>query len=226
MSVSSTLLQKYKDLYKQSTQHPLTNELCLGTLPDSILLTYLVQDLKYFKIGLNMFAKTLSVCDHLPSMITLGKQIGFICNDEHDYFERCINELKQSSDVRQSVPNMVVSNPKPLPQVGKYIEFVEYLVHDSQSYPELITALYVMEQVYLEWAQLNLDQHKVPQDLAYKYQQWIDLHSGTDFTIWTQFLKSEVDRVGDTDLVKCEEAFKKTLELEVSFFDACYNYRE
>lgn len=227
MPVANKLLEKYGSVYKKATQHELTNKLCEGTLPDEILFTYLVQDLKYFKIGLNFFGKTLSLCDDLSAMITLGKQIGFVSTLENDYFDTCIAELGSSPEVMAKVPSMTkADHPNTLPEVKKYIDYVKYLVHDCKSYPELVSALFVMEQVYLGWAQYNLVRNTVPSDLPYKYKEWINLHSGRDFTTWTNFLRSEVDRVGVSDMAGCEAAFKTTLELEVSFFDACYNYNE
>lgn len=225
MTATETLLGENQELYQKSINHPLTNELCDGTLSNSKLYTYLVQDSKFFAIGLQFFAKTLSLCVNNKSAITLGRQIGFITNDENDYFEKCLDLLVEMPEVKQ---NTVMVNDKPsLPKVEEYLKFIEYLVYESKSYAECVTALYVMEKVYLGWADLNLQQGRVPQDLHYRYKEWINLHSGENFTKWVKFLEDEVNTVADeTNWDLCQKAFYDSIRFEVDFFDECYNYSE
>lgn len=216
MSITDELFEQYSHLYFPSINHDLTKELCRGTLSDFRLFTYLVQDLKYFDVGLNLFAKTMTLCDDMKAKIILGKQIGFVSNDENDYFQKAIEQL------RPGVKDLSIEK-KVLPEVQSYLEYMDYLVKDSKSYPEVVTALYFMEQVYLGWANLNMA--AVSKDLEYKYAEWINLHSGEAFTNWTNFLKSEVNRVGPKDLKGVKSATEKVLTLELQFFDSCYNYQ-
>lgn len=265
MTFSAQLLDKYSSLYQKSISHPLTTELCTGTLPDEVLLTYLVQDLKYFKVGMNFFGRALSLCDHFPSMVVLGKQIGFIAEDEHGYFERVIGELTSAAEGGASGPINTKygtsgaigttdgssgttdgSREAELPQVTEYINYMEYLLKEGD-YGELITGLYVMEQVYLGWAQRN--EEIIPEGLEYKYKEWVELHRGEAFERWTEFLRREIDRVcpeersdeghgsghgasssasssatgpSSSQRDRCAAVFKKMLELEIGFFDGCY----
>lgn len=229
-SIIDDLLKKYNDKYQKSITHPLTNELCAGTLPDFKLFTYLTQDLKFFQLGMNVFGKTLAYCDDAVSAIILSKQIGFIANDENDYFDICLREIKETNntELEQFCPKMLRGTDSPvLPEVQNYLSYLSYLVHDSLSYVELVTFMYLMEQVYLGWAEYHLQRRSVS-DLPYKYKEWIVLHSGDKFSGWVQFLKSEVERVATTqdDRKICERAFVRALDLEVDFFDSCYLYKE
>ena len=67
----------------------------------------------------------------------------------------------------------------------------------------------------------------IPSNLPYKYQEWINLHYGPDFSKWVQFLQNEVERVVKTkeDFIICEKSFVKSLELKL-IFQACYDYHE
>ncbi|EGW33796.1 uncharacterized protein SPAPADRAFT_54081 [Spathaspora passalidarum NRRL Y-27907] len=228
MSIVEKLLRKYADLYTESTTHPLTNELCNGTLSDHRLFTYLTQDLKFFQIGLNLFGNTLAYCDDPQAAIVLGKQIGFLSNDENDYFFKSLSQIKEENLqlLQEKVGDMLGDNPVTLPEVEKYLDLLKYMTYQSKSYVELITFTYVMEKVYLGWADYNIDNGLVKQGLEFKHQEWIDLHSGEAFTKWVEFLKQEVDRVVKTeqDEKVCEEMFVKALKQEISFFDGCYNY--
>lgn len=53
-------------------------------------------------------------------------------------------------------------------------------------------------------------------------------HSGEKFSNWVDFLRNEVERsvISDEDRAVCEKAFLKTLDLEFSFFEGCYVYKE
>ncbi|RLV91596.1 Protein PET18 [Spathaspora sp. JA1] len=228
MSIVDKLLEKYSNLYTESITQPLTNELCNGTLSDHRLFTYLTQDLKFFQIGLNLLGKTLAYCDDPNAAIVLGKQIGFLSHDENDYFFKSLSQIKTENLplLQEKVSDMLLPEPITLPQVESYINLLKYMTYESASYIELITFTYVMEKVYLGWADYNLDNGLVKPNLEYKHQEWIDLHSGVAFTKWVEFLKNEVDRVVKTkeDELVCEEMFVKSIKQEISFFEGCYNY--
>lgn len=228
MSFVTFLLQKYASSLDQATRHSLTNELCEGTLPDHKLFTYLIQDLKYFELGLNMMGNALARCSKPESAVVLAKQIGFVAHDENSYFHACLEQLRDESheELQARVPHMLLEDPPAIPEVQQYLEVLRYLAHHSQSYAEIITSMYVMEKVYLGWA----EQHLLQKDnkisaLAYKHKEWVDLHSGPEFALWVDFLAEEVNRVAtDEQRDTIERFFKKIVDLEVLFFDGCYYY--
>ena len=74
-----------------------------------------------------------------------------------------------------------------LPKVQQYIDYLQYLTFESNSYVEIITFMYTMEKVYLGWSIMLLK--TIPSNLPYKYQEWINLHYGPDFSKWVQFYK-------------------------------------
>lgn len=227
MTFVNSLLKKFEAKFLAATNHPLTNELCDGTLPDYKLYTYLVQDLKFFQLGLNLLGNTLARCDAPESAIVLGKQIGFISNDENTYFFRCLDQLRRESltELQNKVPAMLEDMPHIIPEVNRYLSVMDYLAFESKSYEELVVFVYVMEKVYLGWAEVNISS-KDTTKLAYKHKEWVDLHSGADFESWVEFLGQEVERVAINDESKkiIENWFLKTLDLEVAFFDGCYYY--
>lgn len=211
---SQYLLDKYSDIFTKATTHSFTTELCKGTLPDDKLLLYLIQDLKFFQVGIRLTCKLASLCDSDPEQITLAKQIGFFANDENDYFQICIKQLSEHTKIDQSIL---------LPQVETYVAYLRnLLVSNNYSYKQLVTAHYLMEEVYLKWADDAIDQGIIPANIEWKHKEWIDLHSGEGFSTWVKFLKDEVDRVGDET---CEQIFVDMCKLEFEFFDACYNYK-
>lgn len=228
MSFRSDLIAKYNTLVEKSFTHKLTKEICNGLLPDFKLYTYLSQDQKFFQKGMNVFGKTLAYCANPESAIVLAKQIGFVANDENDYFTIALEQT--AANAEKHVPKMTTGKVI-LSKVQEYLDYLDYITYESKSYLEIITFMYVMEFVYLGWADLNLGKGVIPKDLEYKYLEWINLHSGKDFTRWVKFLESELDRAilevkDDEELKLCETTFVNVLQLEVDFFDECYNYKE
>lgn len=227
MTLVNTLLGKFSQKFHESITCELTNELCSGTLPDYKLYTYLVQDLKFFQLGLNLFGNALVLCDDPKSAIVLGKQVGFLSNDENTYFHQCLEQLRSESleEIERNVPSML-QDPPTLPEVQKYLDFMSYLTFQSRSYAEIITSMFVMEKVYLGWAEYHLQNTPATKKLSYKHDEWVKLHSGPDFSKWVDFLASEVNRVGGNEKAACEEYFERALDLEIDFFRACYSYEE
>lgn len=228
MSFVSELAATFASKLRASTTHALTAELCKGTLPDYKLYTYLVQDLKFFQLGLNLLGNVLVHCDQPQLAIVLGKQIGFILNDENTYFANCLALLQQGSrqELQQHVASMLSPSPPTLPEVQQYLDVMHYLTFECRSYEQLITFTYVMELVYLGWAQEHSGNDLSALD--YKHKEWVNLHSGPAFEQWVAFLAKEVDRVATTDAARAQiaEWYEKTLDLEIAFFDGCYNHQE
>lgn len=224
MSHLQQLLSKHCNLFEAATQHPLTNELCEGVLPDYKLYTYLVQDLKFFQLGLNLFGKALACCDAPQLAVVLGKQIGFISNDENTYFFATLQQLESTSmtEIQEHVPDMA-GVAQTLPAVQQYLDSLSYLTYESLLYAEIVTFMYVMEKVYLGWAQYNANKKG---ELEYKHSEWIALHSGAAFEKWVGFLAAEVERVREENDSVIEKTLVTTLQLEIDFFNACYTHGE
>lgn len=213
VSTTEALVAKYQDLFKKTTEHPLTMELCQGTLADRTLYIYLAQDLQYFESGMRGMCNTTSMAPDTKSLITLAKQVGFFANDENTYFHDCLKLLEPSVTEKEREYFLT----QYLPEVKAYMALLieKRTKRDVYKYPQLITAAWIAELIYWTWA------HNSPRkpNLHWKYQKWIDLHDGEHFETWLDFLRAEVDKL-KVEVV--EAMFLKTLELEYDFFQGCY----
>lgn len=227
MLFSEELLANNRARYLVSVSHPFTNELCAGTLSDTALYVYLKQDLEFFLLGLRVFGKAIALCDSEAACVTLGKQMGLLCQAEHTYFHKSIGEieLQNRQKLIDECPLMLLSRPI-IPEVQKYLDYLDHFRLNCTSYPEIVTFLYIMEKVYLDWTVYN--EGVMSSNLSDKHKEWILLHSGDAFKLWVQFLEDEVNRVcvSETDKKLSEAVFARAIELEIAFFDACYNYSE
>lgn len=96
VSTTDALLSKYDKEFKKATEHPLTKELCQGTLKDATLYAYLAQDLQFFEQGLRLLCKLTALAPTAESLITLAKKIGFFANSENNYFQDALELLAPS----------------------------------------------------------------------------------------------------------------------------------
>lgn len=214
MSTTTTqLLSKHSEIFKNATEHQLTKELCQGTLSDVKLFGYLTQDLNFFEVMLRLICKITSMAPETPALITLAKKIGFFANDENSYFQDCLALI--SPNISAEDKSRLGDKTKCLPGVKPYVRFLEEMIGETFSYAELITYLWVAEEVYLKWA------HDLPRkdNLHWKYQTWIDLHDGEHFVTWVNFLRKEVNKF---PIQEVESMFVKCVNYEFHFFDACY----
>lgn len=213
VSTTEALVNKYQDLFKRTTEHPLTKELCQGTLSDRTLYIYLAQDLLFFQSGMKGMCNTTSMAPDTNSLITLAKQIGFFANDENTYFHDCLQLLEPA--VSKQEREFYLHNY--LPEVKVYMDLLveKRTRRDLYKYPQLITSMWIAELIYWKWA------HDLPRkpDLHWKHQKWIDLHDGERFETWLDFLRKETDKMTLEDV---EDIFVKVLQLEYDFFQSCY----
>lgn len=226
MSFVEELRAKYSVEYIKASSHHFTQELCNGSLDDKILYIYLMQDQKFFITSLRFIARTMSLCNQDAPTVTLGKQLGFLSHDENTYFKETLKELQESGNTFS--PEIAASKEK-FPKINEFLTLLDDLSTKSDSYVVNIATLYVVESVYLKWADEQGGSEERVKRLAFKHKGWIDLHRGVDFTAWVNFLGSEVDRVVKEDpknqKIVCD-VVKRTVSLEWYFFEECYYYKE
>lgn len=215
------LIDEEDTWWRKATSHIFTRELCDGTLDLEKLYVYLNQDSLYFWVFFKLMGKLILQCPESKAALRLGKQVGFISNDENTYFEDCLKflekELKYGTELK--------SDNIYLDEVKEYLNYLEKLSENHVSYGEVITAIYVMEQVYLTWSIAGLENK--PQDLPWWFNDWIKLHSGEMFEEWCGFLEGQVNKcISESDeeqLGKIKSVFTTIVKLEFGFFDSCYN---
>lgn len=223
MRLSEDLIQSYSSTFQKAVDHPLVKELCAGTLSDKALYVYLTQDTKYFRLYIQIILKTAYLCDSDDAKIGFGKQIGFISNDENTYFDKAIRFLLDKDPSLGQKYNPKTFMPD---EVQAYIDMLTKLSArlETYSYAQLVTYLWTTEVIYLKWAKKAMQtEGAVAENLHWRYKEWITLHCVDNFEAYVDFLQNEVDRLVDRDEV--DSIFRKTVDMEYGFFEACYRNR-
>ena len=207
------LLKNSQKAWQAAVNHRFVKELFEGTIENEVLKEYLIQDYHFFDAFLSMLGACVAHADKLESKLRFAKQLGFLEADEDGYFQKAFKELKLSENDYLEVT---------LHPVTKAFQDLMYSAVDSSNYAHLLVMLVIAEGLYLDWGSKDL-----PLPESYLHQEWINLHKGSFFAEWVQFLVDELNRVGKglEDLTELQKRWNQAVALELAFFDIGYDLK-
>lgn len=92
------------------------------------------------------------------------------------------------------------------------------------SLAEMLSVIVVCEWSYLSWGNIVKDATNRNDFLCY---EWVDLHSGDDFTALVAYLRGLLDKEGlvisSDDRMACRKRFLEAVQLEEDFFNMAYS---
>lgn len=203
------LKESSEPIWTQTITHRFVQELCAGTVSDSVMSRYLIQDHRFINNFLRLLGAAVNYADLFESRITIGRFIGMISSDENNYFLRSFKALGVTEAERQNQPDSKVTTA---------LKEIMLEAAASNSYAAAISVLSVAESIYFDWGQLA----KKPYPSNFVYEEWITLHNNDFFTGFVSFLQKELDRVGPANEAICRDFFMRTVALEKAFFDDAY----
>jgi thiaminase/transcriptional activator TenA len=211
VSFSENLRAATSTTWNAATGHRFVDELWAGTVDDAALARYLAQDALFLDRFVALLGAAVSAADDTQARLAIARQLGLVASDEDDYFARALGRLG------------VTTPAEPLRPTQGFLDLMDD-ARRSGDYGVALTVLLVAEWLYLDWAARP---DAAPPD--WLHREWIDLHRGSGFTAWVDLLRAETDRVAATaDDVARErmgEIFRRTVDLELAFFDAAYGDR-
>ena len=211
MSFSENLRAATSTTWNAATGHRFVDELWAGTVDDAVLARYLAQDALFLDRFVALLGAAVATADDTQARLAIARQLGLVASDEDDYFARALGRLGVTTPV------------EPLPPTQGFLDLMDD-ARRSGDYGVALTVLLVAEWLYLDWAARP---DTAPPD--WLHREWIDLHRGPGFTAWVDLLRAETDRVAatadDVARERMSEVFRRTVDLELAFFDAAYGDR-
>ncbi|ELZ84964.1 transcriptional regulator [Haloferax sp. Atlit-6N] len=213
------LRERAGDSWDDATRHRLTRELAADELADDVFRQYLVQDYAFVETLVGVFGHAVGTAPTMESKSELVSFLGVLTDDEDDYFLRAFDAL--------DVPESVYSDPETTPATRAFIDLLERAAGQG-GYAETLAVLVPAEWVYLSWATAADDTGSNPSESPSRFylSEWIDLHAVDDFAAFVEWLRTELDREGAAASPRrqrrLEQLFRRTVELEVAFFDEAY----
>ena len=210
MGFSKQLRMASEPHWSEAISHRFVNELLAGSVADSVMSRYLIQDHRFIDNFLILLGAALSSADRFASRVVLGRFIGMISSDENDYFLRAFNSLGVTEAERMEQPDG---------EPTKGLNAIMREAVGTGSYAAALSVLAVAEGIYMDWG-LRATR---PYPENFVHTEWITLHNSPYFCGFVTFLRSELDRVGPENAELCRDYFIRTVRLEKAFFDDAYN---
>ncbi|WP_302081549.1 TenA family protein [Salinibaculum rarum] len=201
-------------LWTEATTHRFTEELRADTLDDDVFGRYLIQDYAFLETLVGAFGHAVADAPTMSAKSRLSDFLGVLTADENDYFERSFDAL--------GVDEATCTDPGLTPTTRAFEDLLVRAAGEG-GYAETLAVLVPAEWIYLSWATPEPDQRPGRFYLA----EWIDLHANDEFAQFVGWLRAELDREGAAASTRrqarLERLFRRTVELEVAFFDAAYD---
>lgn len=209
---SDELRDAHREKWDAAVGHRFVQELFDGTIDDGVMAGYLVQDYRFLDSFLQLLGAAMSTADELAPRLRLSQFIGEVAGDENTYFLRSFKELGVSDEQRDNTPD----TPACAGFTGLMREAAE-----TRSYAAALGVLVVAEWLYLDWA-TNAPEER-PE--SFVHNEWIELHDYPEFHTLVEFLRGEVDRIGERseeDRAIINDFFGRAVALELDFFNNSY----
>ena len=209
---SDELRDTHREKWDAAVGHRFVQELFDGTIDDGVMAGYLVQDYRFLDSFLQLLGAAVATADELAPRLRLSQFIGEVAGDENTYFLRSFKELGVSDEQRDNTPD----TPACAGFTGLMREAAE-----TRSYAAALGVLVVAEWLYLDWA-TNAPEER-PE--SFVHNEWIELHDYPEFHTLVEFLRGEVDRIGERseeDRAIINDFFGRAVTLELDFFDNSY----
>ncbi|WP_227378603.1 TenA family protein [Haladaptatus halobius] len=208
------LRERAQPEWSNATTHRFTRELGTENLDDKVFRRYLVQDYAFVETLVGIFGHAVGDAPTMESKSRFVDFLGTLTADENDYFERSFEAL--------DIPEAEHADPELTPTMRTFEDLLERAAREG-GYGETLAVLLPAEWIYLEWATAVED--KSPS--RFYFAEWIDLHANEEFETFVTWLRDELDREGEAASPRrqrrIERLFRRTVSLEVAFFDAAYD---
>ncbi|MFH5801929.1 TenA family protein [Haladaptatus sp. CMAA 1911] len=208
------LRERAEPEWTNATTHRFTSELGAGNLDDDVFQRYLVQDYAFVETLVGVFGHAVGDAPTMESKSRLVDFLGVLTADENDYFERSFEAL--------DVPQTEYADSNLTPTTRVFEDLLERAAKEGD-YAETLAVLVPAEWVYLEWATHVEDDSPA----RFYLEEWIDLHTNEEFRAFVAWLRDELDREGKAVSLRrqrrIERLFRRTVSLEVAFFEMAYS---
>ncbi|WP_164670795.1 thiaminase II [Virgibacillus doumboii] len=219
MTFSQDLREENKDVFQAIFDHPFVDGIGKGDVPDQAIAHYIKADFEYLNAFMRIYGIAVSKCDLREDMRFFDKQIQFVLNSEiHPHHNFC-NHIGVGYDELQGYP---------LPPTADH--YVKHMMYHAQlgSLGETLCALLPCPWTYLEIGQELMEKYKPK--TSHPFYEWIRFYADDKIGATTMEMRNRIDRIAENSSLeqqqKMKEAFRKSCQLELSFWEMAYTCEE
>ena len=206
---TDTLRAASEPAWSDAVGHRFVTELFAGAVPNAVMAGYLLQDHRFLDSFLILLGAALASADTFAARLRLGRFIGIMSSEENTYFLRAFEALGVTEHRRAAEPDT--------PPTASFKAIMREAAQ-TRLYAAALSVLVVTEWLYLDWA----SRAPSPVPGSFVHAEWVALHDNPDFRGFVDFLRTELDRLGPAETGLCRDFFRRTVALELAFFDAAY----
>ena len=203
------LRQANLSTWQQAVEHRFVQQLFTGSVPEPVMMQYLVQDHRFLDSFLTLLGGAIATADTFEARLRFGRFAGMVASDENTYFLRAFEALGVSQTQREQTPDA--------PATQGFSAIMREAAA-TRDYAAILAVFNVAEWLYQDWA------IRAPKPLPdnFIYAEWVTLHDNPFFNDFVAFLRSELDRIGLHSQATAHDFFQRALALELAFFDQAY----
>ena len=192
--------------------HPFVLEMADGTLPAEKFKAYFVQDYVFVEDLVALTALGVSKAPDFAAAGRLNEFLGGILSPESDLFVRAFQRLAVSEE------EYTTAEPSPTTQAfGDFLRRVGL----SGGFEEILTALYVTEGTYLDWATRIIEAGNLPTNPLYR--EWIEIHGPDVLGELVRWMHGHLDAADlGSRRTRMERIFVTALRYEYLFWESAY----
>ena len=217
MALVDQLRENSGRIWSDATDHPFITELGDGSLPEDKFRRYFLQDYVFVNQLAKVGGLAIAKAPDLVAARPFGDFLSMLLGAEDSLFLDAFEVMQ--------VPESEYRNATPLSTTDAFSNYLVGLA-SAGTYADICCAMYVVEGVYLDWADRLDGANARPADsghpLAGIYQQWIDIHTDASLGAFVRFLESQVNSANPSRLADFQVIFNQVARYEFAFWEMAY----
>lgn len=217
MALVDQLRKNSGRVWTDATDHPFITELGDGSLSEDKFRRYFVQDYVFVNELAKVAGLAVAKAPDLDAGRPFGDFLSVLFGAEGSLFLGAFDVMNVSESEFQSAT--------PLPTTDAFSNYLVGLA-SAGSFEEICCAMYVVEGVYLDWADRLDGAGARPGDSGHPlggiYQGWIDIHTDASLGPFVRFLASQVNASSESRTDRLQVIFDQVARYEFAFWEMAY----
>lgn len=215
MTFTETLREENQDVYQAIFKHSFVQGIGKGSVPNEALAHYIKADYEYLNAFMYIYGIAISKSNNRQDISFFNNQIDFVLNSEIHPHNNFCEQIGVGYEEMQGYPLP--------PTADHYVKHMMYHAHMG-SLGEIIAALLPCPWTYLEIGQELMKSYQPTED--HLFYPWISFYANDDVADITLKMRDMLDKLaagaGQAELDKIKIAFRKSCQLELSFWEMAY----
>lgn len=217
MTFTDRLRKENDDVFTAIFKHPFVQGIGTGHVPEEAIRHYIKADYEYLSAFMHLYGIAIAKAASRDEIAFFHKQIEFVLNSESHPHQNFCDHIGVGYEE-------LMGHGLP-PTADHYVKHMMYHAHMG-SIGELIAALLPCPWTYFEIGKELMKTYQPKED--HPFYTWISFYA--DPGIVELEMRQQLDKIAENaspdELAKMEDAFRKSCQLELGFWEMSYTCEE